>query len=62
MTYMDQLHFEILIGDFLEEIKPESCKDLEDISEALHIALENAIQDYINDNKSLNIEDYSSNY
>ena len=62
MTYMDQLHFELAIYDFLAEVKPESCKDLEDISETLHIALENAIQDYITDDESLNIEDYSPIY
>ena len=62
MTYMDQLHFELAIGDFLEGLGPESCKELEDISETLHIALENAIQDYISDDESLNIEDYTPNY
>lgn len=62
MTYMDQVHFELVVYDFLEEVKPKSCKDLEDISENLHIALENTIQDYINDDESLNIEDYSPNY
>lgn len=64
LTFMQGLHFDIYVLDLFEEIKPKSCKDLEDLSEELHERLEMAIQDYIHDydDEILDIHDYESRY
>lgn len=62
MTYMDQLHVEIFIGDFLESLDIKSIKDVEDIYKNLHEAVDNAIYGYIDDNDELDYADYNPGY
>lgn len=62
LTFKQGLNFDIYVLDLCEEIKPKSCKDLEDLSEELHERLEMAIQDYIYDDEILDIHDYESRY
>lgn len=62
MTYMDQLHVEIFIGDFLESLDIKSIEDVEDIYKSLHEAVDNAIYDYIDDNDELDYADYNPGY
>ena len=62
LSWKDGLSFEICVSDLCESIKPESCKDLEKLSEDLHQRIEVAIEDFINDSENLNIDDYESQY
>ena len=62
LTYKDGLNFDIYVMDLCEGINPKSCNDLEELSEDLHERIETAIQDYILDSDSLNIDDYEPSY
>lgn len=62
MTYMEQLHFEIEVQNFLDALMPDTIEELEEISEDLHRAVENAIEDYINDNDELDYNNYNPEY
>ena len=56
------LEFDIYVMELCEIISPKSCKDLECLSEDLHERVEMAIQDYIYDSDSLDIDDYNASY
>lgn len=62
LNYKDGLSFDIYIMDLCEIQKPKTCKDLEELSGDLHERIECAIQDYIDDDETLNIEDYDPSY
>lgn len=62
MTYLDQLHIEIVIDDLLEALAPNSTLECEEIAESLHTAVENSIKDYIDGNDELDYNDYDPVY
>lgn len=62
LSYEDGVSFDSHVYDLCESIKPKKCKDLEALSRDLHERIEYAIEDFINDSESLNIDDYESQY
>lgn len=62
LSYNDGLNFDIYVMDLCEGINPRSCSDLEELSQDLHERIEMAIQDYIYDDDSLDIDDYNALY
>lgn len=62
MTYNEGIEFELYVMDLCDRQKPTSCKDLEFLSDELHQHIEIAIEDYIEDSSTLDIEDYTANY
>lgn len=62
LDYRNGLSFDIYIMDLIEVQKPKSAKDLIDFSEDLHQRIEMAIQDYIYDDDTLDLDDYDPQY
>ena len=62
LDYRNGLSFDIYIMDLIETQKPKSAKDLIDFSEDLHQRVEMAIQDYIYDDDTLDLDDYDPQY
>ena len=62
MGYKDGLSFDIYVYALCENLRPESCKDLEKLAQDLHERIEMAIEDFINDSDNLNIDDYDNQY
>lgn len=62
LDYRNGLSFDIYIMDLIEAQKPKSVKDLIDFSEDLHQRVEMAIQDYIYDDDTLDLDDYDPQY
>lgn len=59
VPYMKSIDFEIFVAEFIEDLKPETMDDIQDIAEDLHNALEIGIKDYIESEEDrFNYDDY----
>lgn len=58
IPYMKSIDFEIFVADFIEDLKPKTIDEIEDIAENLHSALEVGIQDYIDTKDDFDYDDY----
>ena len=56
MTRNEQLNFELLVGEIIEDLNTKDADKLERLSEELHEAVESAFYDFCMDN---DIEEYS---
>lgn len=58
IPYMKSIDFEIFVADFIEDLKPKTIDEIEDIAEGLHNALEVGIKDYIDAKDDFDYDDY----
>ena len=58
IPYMKSIEFEIFVAEFIEDLKPKTIDEMEDIAENLHSALEVGIQDYIDAKDDFDYDDY----
>lgn len=62
LTWEEGLNFDIYIMDLIESKQPSNASKLIDFSEELHQRVEMAIQDYIYDDDTLDLDDYDPQY
>lgn len=62
MKANEMIEFELYVMDLCDRIKPTSCRQLEKLSDELHSCVENAIEDYIGDSATLEVDDYMASY